>query len=326
MRSSRPITLLYYLSVSLPADHRPLNTSMTYNTSILSRRRFLARAGGARRDAGRAMVYPRPRAWAATAACRPASGSRWASSASAAAVPYVLGFMLDVPGVQCLSVCDVRATRRQAVKAQVDKKYGNRDCTTYRDFRELLARGNIDTVLIATGDRWHAAAACLAAKAGKDIYCEKPCSMSIHQAAALAETVRRYGRIFQVGTQRRNVGNFQCAVELARSGKLGKLQAVHASIYAPAENHNWLPAEPEAAAGRDRLGPLARSRPVAALQPPLRRRRLVGQGRFRRRGGLLGWGRTPSICANGPPGPTAPHRWSSSRPPRASSPPAMPTA
>ena len=217
---------------------------MTRKTSILSRRRFLARAAGA----GATLAAP----WFIPGRALGKNGGVPASEritlggiGMGGRGPYVLGFMLDVPGVQFLSVCDVRAGRREAVKALVDKKYGNGACTTYRDLRDLLARGDIDAVLIATGDRWHAAAACLAAKAGKDIYCEKPCSMSIHQAAALAETVRRYGRIFQVGTQRRNVGNFQCAVELARSGKLGKLQTVHASIYAPAENHNWLAAEPE---------------------------------------------------------------------------------
>jgi len=217
---------------------------MTHNPSTLSRRRFLAKAAGAGTMLAAPWFIP-GRALGKSGSLPPSERITLGGIGIRNRGTYVLGFMLDVPGVQFLSVCDVRADRREAVKALVDKRYGNRDCTTYRDLRELLGRSDIDAVLIATGDRWHAAAASLAAKAGKDIYCEKPCSMSIRQAADLAETVRRYGRIFQVGTQRRNVGNFQCAVELARGGKLGKLQSVEASIYALAENHNWLPAEPE---------------------------------------------------------------------------------
>ena len=110
---------------------------------------------------------------------------------------------------------------------------------------EVFGRGDIDAVLIATGDRWHAVATMLAAKAGKDVYSEKPCAMTIAECADLDETVRRYGRVFQAGTQRRNVANFRYAVDLARSGKLGKIHTVHASIYLLEERLDWLPAEPE---------------------------------------------------------------------------------
>ena len=158
---------------------------------------------------------------------------------------YVLGFMLAERDVQFVAVCDVRADRRNAVKAIADAKYGNKDCATYRDLRELLLRKDIDAVLIATGDRWHTMASILAAKAGKDIYSEKPCAITIAQCQDLAAAMRLHGRIFQAGTQRRNVGNFQFAVDLARSGKLGKLHTLHASIYNLESRHDWLPAEPE---------------------------------------------------------------------------------
>ena len=115
-------------------------------------------------------------------------------------------------------------TPRRRQEARPTRKYGNRDCATYRDLRELLARNDIDAVLIATGPNWHATAAILAAKAGKDVYCEKPCTKNIAQSLALAETFRRTGRVFQAGTQRRNLPHFAFAVELARRGKLGKLQ------------------------------------------------------------------------------------------------------
>ena len=153
--------------------------------------------------------------------------------------------MVPEPDVQFVAICDVRAERRQAVKAMADKKYGNHDCATYRDMFELLARPDIDAVLIATGDRWHALGSILAMKAGKHVYSEKPCGITIGLCQALDDAVRRYGRVFQAGTQRRTISNFQAAVQLAQSGKLGKLNTVFASCYQPRVRFDWLPAEPE---------------------------------------------------------------------------------
>ncbi len=157
---------------------------------------------------------------------------------------YDLGFMLQQPDVQFVAICDVQRDRRLAVKEIADKKYGNNDCKMYRDMREMLERPDIDTVLIATGDRWHTAASVLAARAGKDVYSEKPCCISIDQCRILAEEMQRHGTVFQAGTQRRSIENFRAAVELARSGKLGKIHTVHASIYNLQVLHDWLPAEP----------------------------------------------------------------------------------
>ncbi|MHB1034352.1 MAG: Gfo/Idh/MocA family protein [Pirellulales bacterium] len=159
---------------------------------------------------------------------------------------YDLGCFLGEADVQFVGVCDIKAARREAVKKMVDNKYGNRDCATYRDLHEILARPDIDAVLIATGPNWHATAAMLAANAGKDIYCEKPCTKNIAQSLALAETMRRTARVFQAGTQRRNLPHFAFAVELARTGRLGKLQAVHAHPAGLATvSSGWLPPEPE---------------------------------------------------------------------------------
>lgn len=160
---------------------------------------------------------------------------------------HVLGDMIANSDVQFVAICDIRAERRDFVKGMADSKYGNKDCATYRDMHEILARKDIDAVLIATGDRWHTMASITAAKAGKDIYCEKPCSMTIAESRALADTIRREGRIYQAGTQRRNVANFVYAIELAQTRKLGKLHTVHANTLAPATSHDWLPAEPEPA-------------------------------------------------------------------------------
>ena len=157
---------------------------------------------------------------------------------------YVLPQMLEQPDVQCVAVADVQASRRDAAKEFVDKHYGNSDCVLYRDFRELLARKDIDAVLIATGDRWHSPASILAMQAGKDVYSEKPCGLTIANCQDLAEAVKRTGRVFQAGTQRRSVANFQKAVELAHTGKLGKIHTLHASVYVPEFKTAWLPGEP----------------------------------------------------------------------------------
>jgi hypothetical protein len=148
--------------------------------------------------------------------------------------------------VRFVAVCDVKGERRKVVKEMVDTRYGNRDCATYIDLRELLARRDIDAVLIATGPSWHGTAAILAAQAGKDVYCEKPCTRNIAQSLALAQVFRRTGRVFQAGTQRRSLPNFVYAVELARSGRLGKLQTMYAHpMTLNVQSSGWLPAEPE---------------------------------------------------------------------------------
>jgi len=157
---------------------------------------------------------------------------------------YVLTEMLKFPDVQCVAIADVQKSRRDAGKALVDRHYGNADCRVYRDLRELLARDDIDCVLIATGDRWHGLASIMAAEAGKDVYCEKPCGLTIDVCRRIAESMRKHGRIFQAGTQRRSVPNYIEAVELARSGKLGKLHELRASVYTPELRNDWLPAQP----------------------------------------------------------------------------------
>ncbi|MDR3637251.1 MAG: Gfo/Idh/MocA family oxidoreductase [Isosphaeraceae bacterium] len=157
---------------------------------------------------------------------------------------YDLKSMLGLADVQCVAICDVQASRREAGKKLVDAHYGNTDCVLFRDFRELLARKDIDTVIVATGDRWHAPASMLAAQAGKDVYSEKPCGLTIAACQSLADVMKRTGRVFQAGTQRRSVPNFQTAVQLAHSGKLGKLHTLYASVYTPHVETTWLPGEP----------------------------------------------------------------------------------
>ena len=149
--------------------------------------------------------------------------------------------------VQFVGVADLQKSRRDAVKTLVDGTYGNKDCVVYQDMYEILGRDDVDALLIATGDRWHTMASILAAKAGKDVYCEKPCSLTIAESRALADAYRKYNRVYQAGTQRRTIGNFEFAKDLVQEGRLGKIHTIHANTRPPATSHHWLPAEPEPA-------------------------------------------------------------------------------
>jgi predicted dehydrogenase len=158
-----------------------------------------------------------------------------------------LNVMLGERDVQFVAVCDVRKDRRDAAKNAVDSKYGNSGCATYADMRQLLAeRTDVEAVLIATGDRWHALASVLAMRAGKDVYCEKPSCLTMAQGQMVVETARRYGRVFQTGAQRLSESPHVCAIEMARSGRLGRIDTVYADCrWRGGYRRDWLPAAPE---------------------------------------------------------------------------------
>jgi len=160
---------------------------------------------------------------------------------------YDLGVMLAMPDVQCVAVCDALKSRRDAAKNLVDSKQGNKDCAVYGDLRQFLAeRTDVDAVLIATGDRWHALASVLAMRAGKDVYCEKPACLTMAEGQLVVETARRYARIYQTGAQRLSEPNHVFAIEMARIGRLGQVQTVYADCrWRDGLRHDWLPAEPE---------------------------------------------------------------------------------
>ena len=101
-----------------------------------------------------------------------------------------------------------------------------KDVQYYNDYRDLLARGDVDAVLIATPDHWHANIATAACLAGKDVYCEKPLTLTIREARELIDTVRRHNRVLQVGSQQRSSGEFRFACEMVRSGRIGQLKSV----------------------------------------------------------------------------------------------------
>jgi predicted dehydrogenase len=150
---------------------------------------------------------------------------------------YVAGGYAGRKDVQVLAICDVWRDRREKACTKVNDHYaeaygkGNyKACQAYTDFREVLARPDIDAVLIATPAHWHATMAAMAAEAGKDIYCEKPTAVTVSESQAMLAAVRRYGRVYQAGTQQRSEydSKFRRACEFVRSGRIGKLQAIYA--------------------------------------------------------------------------------------------------
>jgi predicted dehydrogenase len=160
---------------------------------------------------------------------------------------YDMGVMLAERDVQWVAVCDVVKGQREAAKNSVDDKYGNQDCALYGDMRQLLAeRTDVDAVLIATGDRWHALASVWAMQAGKDVFCEKPSCLTMAEGQVVVETARRYGRVFQTGAQRLSEAPHVFAIEMARSGRLGPIHTVYADCrWVDGLRRDWLPAEPE---------------------------------------------------------------------------------
>jgi hypothetical protein len=150
---------------------------------------------------------------------------------------YVAGGYAGRKDVQVLAVCDVWRDRREKACKKVNDHYnevygkgGYESCEAYTDFRRVLDRSDIDAVLIATPAHWHATMAAMAAAAGKDVYCEKPTAVTVSESQAMLGAVRRYGRVYQAGTQQRSEydGKFRRACEFVRSGRIGKLQAIYA--------------------------------------------------------------------------------------------------
>ena len=160
-----------------------------------------------------------------------------------------LRWMLPNPDVQFVAICDAQKRSRDAVKQVVDQRYGNKDCKAYPEAREYLAtRTDIDAILMATGDRWHALMSIYVMRSGKDVYTEKPSCMTIAEGQAVLATQLRYGRVYQTGTQRLSESNHVFCIEMARRGLLGKVHTAYAHIApwdAAEMRHDWVAAEPE---------------------------------------------------------------------------------
>jgi len=135
--------------------------------------------------------------------------------------------------VQVIAVSDVDSNRTEVARQRVEQHYAKqkadvtyKGCAKYGDFRDLIARADIDAVMIATPDHWHALPAVAATKAGKDIFLQKPLSLTIEEGRVLSDAVRRYGRVFQIGSQQRSDSRFRQACELVRNGRIGELKTV----------------------------------------------------------------------------------------------------
>ncbi|HOQ85170.1 MAG TPA: Gfo/Idh/MocA family oxidoreductase [Phycisphaerae bacterium] len=132
---------------------------------------------------------------------------------------------LEQADARVLVVCDVDSLRMQQAKQIVDAKYGNSDCAMTKDFREVLARKDIDAVMISTPDHWHTLISVLAVRAGKDVQCEKP-TYTIDEGKILIREVRKHQRVFQTSTEDRSLGHYRRMIELVRNGRIGKLQKI----------------------------------------------------------------------------------------------------
>lgn len=144
----------------------------------------------------------------------------------------VMNGFLTQADAQVVAVCDVKRDQLELARNAVNARYQNSDCVTYADYRQLLARSDIDAVLIATPDHWHVPVAVAAARAGKDIYLEKPMGLTLAEDQLLRKMVQKHKRIFQFGTQQRSGREFWRACQLVRNGRIGKLK--HINVWAPA--------------------------------------------------------------------------------------------
>lgn len=161
-----------------------------------------------------------------------------------------LGLLIRHPDVKVLAVCEVDRTRREHAKHMVEEWYSAdtsigsyKGCDAYVDFRELVARPDIDAVLISTPDHWHCIPAVEAMKHGKDVFCEKPLTLTIAEAKLLIDVTRKYKRVFQTGSQQRSSREFRVACEAVRNGRIGRIKQVYVAVGGPSR---WcdLPAEP----------------------------------------------------------------------------------
>lgn len=131
---------------------------------------------------------------------------------------------------QIVAICDIDKSHLENAVRLSNERYRNNNCAKYHDFRELLARDDIDAVSIGTPDHWHAIPAIAAAKAGKDIYSEKPLSHTLKEGRAICDAVARYGRVWQTGSWQRSRSNFHQACEIVRNGRIGKIHTVEVGL------------------------------------------------------------------------------------------------
>ena len=200
------------------------------NKRKLDRRQFLKRATGI--TAG-AMAFP----YIVPSAALGRAGSVAPSNRIAMGAIGVGGMgtgdmrgFLGKKEIQVVAVCDVDKSKRNNAKKIVDDRYKTSDCATYLDFRELIGRGDLDAVTLAMPDHWHSIPAIAAARAGLDVHAQKPFARTIREGRAMCEAVKRYGTVWQTGSQQRSGSNFHRACELVRNGRIGKVSKVEVGL------------------------------------------------------------------------------------------------
>ena len=135
------------------------------------------------------------------------------------------GWAQSHPMIDLVAVCDVKTSKREAALAKLKSK--NPDAVGYVDYGDIMARSDIDAVIIGTPDHWHAAISIDAMRTGKDVFVEKPMALTLDEAAAMVAAEKRYGRILQVGSQQRSDPAMRQAVEIVRNGWIGEITEIH---------------------------------------------------------------------------------------------------
>lgn len=201
----------------------------------MNRRRFLKCAGGA-------AVFPYVVPSAALGKAGATAASERITVGCIGVGPQGTGVMrgfLSQKDAQVVAVCDVKSNVLQNRQELVNKHYQGTGCKAYKDFRELVARDDIDACLVATCDHWHVLTSLAAVREGKDVYMEKPMGLSLAEDQAMRKAVQRYGRIFQFGTQQRSSRNFRFACELVRNERIGKLHTIN--VWSPGSSQGGDP-------------------------------------------------------------------------------------
>ncbi len=204
------------------------------HTPSINRRQFLQRVGGM---AAGALAFPYiipSSALGLDGAVSPSNRTVVASIGVGGMGTANLQGFLERPEAQVVAVCDVDGNHRSNARDMVNGKYGSQDCATYNDFREVIARKDIDAVALALPDHWHAIPAILAARAGKDVYAEKPLAYNIAEGRAIVDAVARYGTVWQTGSWQRSQKHFRFACELVRNGRIGEVKRVEVGL--PSKN------------------------------------------------------------------------------------------
>jgi predicted dehydrogenase len=211
-------------------------------SSILCRRSFLKRAGVCGAALAAPLILPQHvfgKGWRSAPSNRVTIGMIGVGDHG---VARNLNGFLGQPDAQVIAVCDVDAARMTKAQALTNKRYNNKDCAAYRDFREILARPDIDAVMVSTPDHWHVPISLMAMRAGKDVQSEKP-TLTIQEGRIQCDVARQTGAIFQTSTEDRSLIVYHRMAELVRNGRIGKLHTIRVGL--PSAERAVVPATPE---------------------------------------------------------------------------------